>query len=260
MADPAFAVTMTTKNNATTIRRSLESLGAEVRGQGEIVIVDAHSTDGTWEILSEMTATVPELRAISADLNRGLGRSRAVAESRAPIVISQIDADNVYTEGSLRAAARAIAESDDDVLLVEGEFDANPSCTRCYTWKRAAFERIGGYPPIQYEEDLALVQHALRAGLKVASFRVPRLGDDLKPRGPQTAYRLPVHRRLAPVVRTARLFQRLGFSYPEYVRFLWLTRRGIVRFAGASALGAYAFLSPHGPASSGGRGHYPTEG
>ncbi len=260
MSAPAFAVTLTTRNNAATVRECLESILPQVRGVGEVVVVDAGSTDGTAEILAELSRAWPELTVVSAPLNRGEGRSRAVRESRAPIVLSQVDADNRYFPGSFVAAATATASSDRDLLLVEGEHDPNPSCTRCYAWKRTSFERLGGYPPIQYEEDLAVIQHALHDGLRLGAYRVPRLGDDLKPRGPTTAFRLPVHRRLAPFVRTARLFRRLGYGYLEYTRFLWLTRRGAARFVGGVGLAAYAYLTPAGPASTGGQGHFPSGG
>jgi glycosyltransferase involved in cell wall biosynthesis len=254
--EPRFAVTLTTRNNAPTIRACLASIRDDVQGLGEIVVVDAASTDGTAAILAELAGGWPELRVVEEALNRGRGRNRSVELTRAPVVLTQVDADNVYRRGSLRAAAEAVASGDSDLLLVEGEHDPNPSCTRCYGWKRAAFDRIGGYPPVQYEEDLAIVREAIARGLKIAAFRVDRLGDDLKERG-VAAYQLPAHRRLPAVVRAARMFRQVGYRYPEYVRFLWLTRRGAGHFAAATGLGAYAYLRPNGPTAQGGRGSAP---
>ncbi len=251
--EPQFAVTLTTRNNAPTIRGCLESILPDVEGRGEVTVVDAASTDGTGPILADLAARWPELKVVTEDLNRGRGRNRAAALARAPVLLTQVDADNVYQRGSLARAAAAVASSDRELLLVEGEHDPNPSCTRCYGWKREAFERLGGYPPIQFEEDLAIVQRAIEKGLRIDRFRIDRLGDDLKDRG-IAAFQMPPYRRLPSVVRTARLFRRVGYRYPEYVRFLWLTRRGGPRFAAATALGAYAYLRPNGPTAFGGRG------
>ncbi|HTT73847.1 MAG TPA: glycosyltransferase family A protein [Thermoplasmata archaeon] len=248
MPDPGFSVTMTVRNNVDTIRTCLDSLLPQVKGDGEIVVVDARSNDGTWEALREISAAHPELRVFSEPANRGEGRNRAAAEARYPYLLTHVDGDNRYAPGALAAAARAIAAARVDLLLVEGVQDPNPACTRCYAWTRAGFVRVGGYPPTQYEEDIGVLLRALRAGIAIGRLHLPRVGDDLKPRPDTTAYRRPAYERGPALVRAARMFRRVGYTYREYVRFLWLTRHGGVRFALGSVLGAYGYLSPRGRA------------
>ena len=64
---------------------------------GELVIVEDGGTDGTWEVLEELSRTDPRIRLFRQDKNRGKGAAliRGFAEAKCRFVIVQ-DADFEY--------------------------------------------------------------------------------------------------------------------------------------------------------------------
>lgn len=240
---PRFAVTMTVRNNAGSIERSLETIVRQVEGHGELAVVDARSTDGTTGILERMAEGRPWFRVRVEESNRGQGRNLAVGLTTAPIVLTHIDGDNLYADAVLeRVADTLAARTDLDLLMAIGDGDRDPSSSRFYAWRRPAFERIGGYAETQYLEDLGTLLKALRAPLRIDRLRIPRVAEDLKPRRPRQAPSVGPWRRSNHVYRAARKFRILGFRYGEYVRFLWLTRRTSARFIAGTVVGAGAYL------------------
>jgi len=240
---PWFAVTMTVRNNEATIARSLATILPQIGEDGELSIVDGESTDGTFGILRSLLTDRPRAHVASAKSNRGEGRNLAVRASAAPIVLTHVDGDNLYVEGVLRTVAATLRDRPDvDVLMAIGEGDRDPSSSRFYAWRRPAFERIGGYAETQFMEDLGTLLRVFRHGIRVDRVRVPRVADDLKPRRPRQAPSVGPWRRSNHVFRAARKFRILGFRYPEYLRFLWLTRRTRARYAAGAAVGAVAYL------------------
>jgi hypothetical protein len=181
---------------------------------------------------------------VSEPCNRGEGRNRAIAISRAPIVLSQLDADNRYHPGVLaRAAATLRDRSGEFVLNGVALDDPNPSSTRFFVWRRTTLDRLGGYPRVQVAEELGLVLKSYRAGVRFERFVVPRIADDLKPRSATHGARSPVWARRHVTVRAAKKFGVLHYSYREFVRYLAMTRRTTPRFLAAVALGAGGYLA-----------------
>jgi glycosyltransferase involved in cell wall biosynthesis len=241
---PWFALTMTVRNNGATIGRTLATLLPELDAGGELAIVDAESTDSTLSEIARVTEGNPRVHVLSEACNRGQGRNRAVGLTRAPIVLSQLDADNQYHASVLsRAAAELRDRPGDRVLNAVGLADPNPSSTRFFVWPRAVFDRIGGYPNVQVAEELGLVLKAYRAGVRFQRFVVPRVADDLKPRAANSGARAPPWSRGRVTVRAAKKFGVLGYSYREFVRYLGMTRRTTPRFLAGVALGAAGYVA-----------------
>lgn len=240
---PRYALTMTVRNNAPTVRASLESLWPEVRDGGELAIVDAASTDATLEEIERFRQGEPRIRVLSRPCNRGQGRNLAVGLTTAPIVVTHIDADNIYVRGVVRSAvAAAESGAPGPVLNVLGRDDPNPSSTRFFVWPRAIFDRIGGYPETQLAEDVGVVLRGFRAGVRFERRMVPTVARDLQPRPPGHGSNAPPWRRGRVSLRAARKFALLGYRYPEFARYLWITRRSGARYLAGLSLGAWGYL------------------
>jgi glycosyltransferase involved in cell wall biosynthesis len=240
---PWFSVTMTVRNNRATVAESLSTILPLRPNGGELVIVDAKSTDGTKEILDETARSHPELVVISEACNRGIGRNLAVARSRAPIVLTQVDADNRYTPGVLaQVAERLRSRPRVGLIFTVGVSDPDPSVTRFYAWRREAFDGAGRYPDRQDREDPPLLLRAFRAGFGVERCVVPKIADDLKRRPEEFAPNVSPWRRSRHTMRAARRFRVLGFRFPEYVRLLHLTRRTTPRLLAGVGVGGLAYL------------------
>jgi glycosyltransferase involved in cell wall biosynthesis len=244
MADaPWFAVTMTVRNNADTIREALASIAPDLEKGGELTVVDAVSTDGTWPLLVSAGEHNPRIRVRQLACNRGTGRNLAVEMSRAPIVLTTVDADNRYAPGILSAVARAVRDSpSSDMLMAIGLYDRDPSSSRFYAWKRERLRAVGGFPDAQYMEEDGLLLRALRHPLRVGRFAAPHVAEDLKQRPSHHLPNVPVWRRSGLTIRAARKFQWFGFRFPEFVRFLWLTRRGSIRFVAGVSLATFGYV------------------
>jgi glycosyltransferase involved in cell wall biosynthesis len=234
---------MTVRNNLRTISESLGSILPVEAVGGEVVVVDAVSTDGTAEWLGRATQEHAGLTVVSEPCNRGVGRNLAVRRARGSIVLTQVDADNRYSDGVLvQVAERLRARPELGLLFTVGQTDPDPSVTRFYAWQRAAFERAGGYPDAQDREDPPLLLRAFRAGVRIERCVVPRIAVDLKTRPGDFAPNVAPWRRRGHTMRAARRFRVLGFRFPEYVRLLYLTRRTPVRFLAGVVVGGWAYL------------------
>jgi len=241
---PRFALTLTVRNNAPTIGASLASLMPELDAGGELAIADAASTDGTLDEIRRAIGNDPRVHVRSEPCNRGEGRNRAVALTSAPIIVSQLDADNRYAPSVLRGAVAALERTPTaEVLNAIGLSDANPSSTRFFVWRRATLERLGGYPPSQVAEELGLILKAYRAGLHFRRFPVDAIAVDLKERHAGHGATRPWWQRGRVSIRAAKKFGLLGYRYAEFVRYLAMTRRTTPRFLAGLALSAVGYVS-----------------
>ncbi len=255
VAAPPFSVTMTVRNEAATILTALDSILSQLSPDVELVIVDAQSDDGTWALIEERARQDPRLHPHRAQCNRGEGRNLAVGQARSDILVTHVDGDVRYAPGVFSSAAHELrGQSTVPMLWALGKSDPNPSSTKFMVWRREALASLGGYPTTQRNEDIGLILRAFRQGVTVRRFVVPRVGDSLD------AYEQGTAPNYAPWLRFRHYFTgvdrliKAGFTYPEYLRLLYVTRVNLSRFMAAAALGAGRYLVGAHPSANGGAG------
>ena len=238
---PRFAIVMTVRNNARYIRQAMGSLFPELGSDGEVVIVDALSSDGTTEILRELAREHP-VRVIVEACTRGKGRHLGILSTGAPIVITQVDADVSYQAGALRTAIEEFERRGRRGLMVAfGKYDSNPGTAKFFVWDRAFYLSTGGYEDRNLHDDMKIVRKVLTMG-GAHRFFVDKIGVDLQEldgshRNPPRGWALAREN-----IRIARVFHGDGWTFGTYLKFLWLTRRSVPRYLAAAPLALVAFL------------------
>jgi CDP-glycerol glycerophosphotransferase len=86
----------------------------------EVIAVDDASPDGCGAILDQRASTDSRLTVVHLDRNGGQGNARNLALSRASgDYVWFVDGDDALAVGALTAAAKSLAESTPDVLLID---------------------------------------------------------------------------------------------------------------------------------------------
>lgn len=240
---PRFAIVMTVKNGRRWIETSIGSLLPELGEDGEVVVVDAASQDGTTEFLREVSRS-SRLRVIVEPCSMGRGRDRGIRETRAPVVITQVDADVRYRPGVVRTAVEALSSRPRvGLLLVTGEKDLDPAGTKLYLWRREFYLATDGYPDTNVGDDIGAVREALRKG-RVERLLVEHVGEDLRlaDRAPGSASE--PWKKGPGFLRVSRRRYTQGWTWRIYLRFLWVTRRTLPRFFAGAVLASFARLAP----------------
>jgi len=209
-------VIVTVRNEADSVGPLVASL---VRGElppAEIVIADGGSSDGTLERLRDIASSEPRLKPLSAPGNRSVGRNAAVRAARND-VIACTDAGVEVDPGWLAEITRPFAE-DRAVDVVAGfyrpdgatwferaagvvsapalsELDPDrflPS-TRSVAFRRAAFDRVGGFDEsLAHNEDTPFALALKSSGARFAF--APDAIVRWRPRGTLRAF-VHQHRR-----------------------------------------------------------------
>ena len=187
----------------------LADLAAQEPPVGEIVVVDAGSTDGTPALLRAEQGRLAALRVLEAPgATPGRGRNVGIGAARAERIVT-LDAGSRL--GPRFVAAMAAAADDQRVAVGVSEPDARTAFERASGWftlrafkpadqpgliagellpagrnglcfTRAAWERAGGYPPeLPWGEDKVFVRALRRAGLELVV--VPEAVVRWRPRG-----------------------------------------------------------------------------
>jgi glycosyltransferase involved in cell wall biosynthesis len=192
---PPLSVVMPARNALPYLDASIESVLGQSFGDFEFVIRDDGSTDGTAEALRAWAARDRRIR-LFAGAQLGLAESSnwVVRQARAPIV-ARMDADDVARADRLERQMALLREQPDLVLAtslcntIDGEGRQVRSIDlwrivrhSCFvpfphtsaTFRRAAFEAVGGYRrQCEYWEDLDLFLRLAAQG------RVAVIADEL---------------------------------------------------------------------------------
>jgi len=172
------SVIATVKNEAQTVPRLLDSLAAQTRPPDEVIIVDGGSTDGTVDVLKEYAAggVLPLKVLVRPGTNISQGRNAAIAAASGEIIAST-DAGVRLSPNWLEELVSSFSEG---IHVVSGFFLPDPQTvfetalgatilpvltdvksekflpsSRSVAFRKAAWERVGGYPEwLDYCEDL----------------------------------------------------------------------------------------------------------
>jgi glycosyltransferase involved in cell wall biosynthesis len=122
--DPRYSIAVCNYNMVETLEASLRSMVDQVDPERfEVVVVDGGSTDGSRDVLRELEAEYPTLRAVldRSDECNWLGGDRNISfqESRGEYVLESLDTDDRYVEGVIEDFVR-IFEALNDAR--EGDF------------------------------------------------------------------------------------------------------------------------------------------
>ncbi|MFB6195549.1 MAG: glycosyltransferase family 2 protein [Haloplanus sp.] len=146
-------ILVTHRNQGPSIRRSLDSLTDQLAPSDRIVLVDANSSDGSFEIIEEYCVDSPVVMEFGDHLSRGEGRQRAFELSEDDLVAAHVDLDATYTP-CLRAVVdfyrELRSEREPGVLLFHGGMIAD----------RDVVAEAGGWRDLQVHEDKDLWMRA----------------------------------------------------------------------------------------------------
>jgi glycosyltransferase involved in cell wall biosynthesis len=103
------SVLMTVRNGERYISEAIDSVLSQDPPPGELVVVDDGSTDGTPSLLEEYGSRIRVMR--QPPTNQGVGLNRAAA-SAAGSLLAWLDADDVWTPGSLTVRLERLGAKD----------------------------------------------------------------------------------------------------------------------------------------------------
>jgi len=101
---PKVSFVMTTHNSSQTVRGAVQSLINQSWPNIEVVVCDDHSTDGTWEILSELKRVSPHcVRAIRLEANLGtyIAKNIAITKASGELILFQDSDDYSHPDRAL---------------------------------------------------------------------------------------------------------------------------------------------------------------
>ena len=122
-----------TKNSITGIEGCLESLRAA--GVGEIIVADAHSTDGTREVANAIADLVLE------DPGTGLGNARniGIAHTTQPLILN-MGSDNVMPPGQLQVMIDSLESNEYQGVSAQTLIEGSDYVSRgLNAWRRGRF-------------------------------------------------------------------------------------------------------------------------
>ncbi|MFZ1022909.1 MAG: glycosyltransferase [Thermoplasmata archaeon] len=180
---PFISIVVTVRSEAPHLRQLFDSLLVQEEPY-EVVLVDALSRDGTWEIAQSYAERYSaRFRIYQKYGSRGIGRNAGVAAAKGSFVVF-IDGDCIADSQWLQAMRRGFRHSlvvagrtvplgrsrfgplERVELYQQGNDVTYPSCNLGY--QRALFEQLGGFDPrFITAEDIDLNLRAVRAGATI---------------------------------------------------------------------------------------------
>jgi glycosyltransferase involved in cell wall biosynthesis len=205
--DVRYSFLTTNYEKADVLERSVPTMLAALPENGELIVVDGGSTDGSVSILRTLARSDDRLRIVEARSNLGEGRQIAFERARGNVLVQHVDTDRAYEP--------AVAKLLSVFAHLEGEYDDLVLCTldSLYISRAAPIRRVGGWPPLGRVEERLFVERLCRSGatLRALPIRLSRelpTADAASPGARARKWRL-----------TARDLRRVGFSLRTLVRY-----------------------------------------
>jgi len=162
---PEYSICITDYNNASTARKTLDSIVNQIDGTFEVVVVDSVSSDGTREILREYSER-QIIKLTEVKCTRGRGRQKAFESSSGKYVISNVDLDNPLKPNLIQLMCTYHQVCDGSLL-----FALSPTVKNAWgpagisIIPRALVQRLGGWRNVQIFEDTDLFARASQLGM-----------------------------------------------------------------------------------------------
>jgi glycosyltransferase involved in cell wall biosynthesis len=152
-----YSICITSHNSVETLNDSLDSILGQIDDSFEVVVVDAHSGDGSERVLKEYQEE-GKIRLISKKCSRGQGRQIALENAYGDYIVSHIDMDDVYRQELLKLVAFYHAKCEGKVMVAissPGDWTQNVTIG-----PRDLITKIGGWRDLQYGDDWDLWSRA----------------------------------------------------------------------------------------------------
>jgi glycosyltransferase involved in cell wall biosynthesis len=168
--DVRYSFLTTNYEKADVLERSVPTMLAALPENGELIVVDGGSTDGSVSILRTLARSDDRLRIVEARSNLGEGRQIAFERARGNVLVQHVDTDRAYEP--------AVAKLLSVFAHLEGEYDDLVLCTldSLYISRAAPIRRVGGWPPLGRVEERLFVERLCRSGatLRALPIRLSR--------------------------------------------------------------------------------------
>lgn len=135
MKNDLVSVILPTYNRMNTITRAINSVLNQTYQNIELIIVDDHSTDGTFDLISELYGDDDRIIYIMNDENMGASKARnAGVLSAHGEIIAFHDSDDVWRPDKLEKQMTILNNSGDEVGMVYSQFLLHTIAGRLHIW------------------------------------------------------------------------------------------------------------------------------
>jgi len=141
------------------VRQSLESILSQVDERFEIIVVDSCSNDGSVDLLKDYQGK--GIKLIVQMCSIGLGRQKAIENSRGKYIISHMDMDDVFQPNLKKLLRIYHTNFEGYMLVVQRPSGADAGIMIA---PRKLIDTIGGYRDLNYLEDRDLFSRAAQLG------------------------------------------------------------------------------------------------
>ncbi|PSQ45210.1 hypothetical protein BRD17_02075 [Halobacteriales archaeon SW_7_68_16] len=197
----------TNYNKADTLRESIPSMLDSLPEDGELIVVDGESTDGSIEVVRDLAAEDDRLELIVEDSNLGEGRQIAMDHASGDHVVEHLDTDRLYGDlTEYHDLYEALSEEHDDLFLM--------TLDSVYVTTPEVSAKMGGWPPISRAEERVYTDRAFRADDVTPRLYPKSVSEELPSDDVST---LP--RRMRKWKYEVRDNVRCGFSLGQIIRY-----------------------------------------